>query len=176
MLALDLLLNCLRSRRIFCSLKNLFQRFFKNVFHPEHEGDITKFTIKVVSSFKKPLPRKKTKAIKIHSTTAEHLLNSKGRAPPASLAKSKDVQGEWGSAISRSQRRERREDREDRGGGRRSRGGDGRRMRGYREGGGSLWGRGGSGSREGWEGKGRSRGHTVPGCVGWGIMEDPVAF
>ena len=47
------------------------------LFHPEHEGDITKFTIKVVSSFQKPLLRKKTEAVKIHSTTADHLLNSK---------------------------------------------------------------------------------------------------
>ena len=47
------------------------------LFHPEREGDITVFTIKVISTFKKPLPRKKTEAIKIHSTTAEHLLNSK---------------------------------------------------------------------------------------------------
>ena len=44
------------------------------IFHPEHEGDITKFTIKVVSSFKKPLPRKKIDAIMIRSTTADHLL------------------------------------------------------------------------------------------------------
>ena len=47
------------------------------MFHPEREGDITVFTIKVVSTFKKPLLRKKTEVIKIHSTTAEHLLNSK---------------------------------------------------------------------------------------------------
>ena len=33
--------------------------------------------IKVISTFKKPLPRKKAEAIKIHSTTAEHLFNSK---------------------------------------------------------------------------------------------------
>ena len=32
-----------------------------------------KFPVKFVSSFKKPLPRKKTEDIKIRSTTADHL-------------------------------------------------------------------------------------------------------
>ena len=100
------------------------------IFHPEHEGDITKFTIKVVSSFKKPLPRKKTEAIKIHSTTADHLLNSKAEHHQPALHRvrmsrenedqpSAGARGGRGGRTGRTGR-----------GGRRSRGGDGRRMRG----------------------------------------------
>ena len=130
MLALDLLLNCLRSRHIFCSLKNLFQRFLKNVFHPEHEGDITKFTIKVVSSFKKPLPRKKTEAIKIHSTTADHLLNSKAEHHQPALHRVRmSRENEDQPSAEAREGRGGRTGRTGRGG-RRSRGGDGRRMRG----------------------------------------------
>ena len=55
---------------------NAFEKHLA-LFYPEDKGDITKFTIKVVSSFKKPLPRKKTEAVKIHSTTADHFLKSK---------------------------------------------------------------------------------------------------
>ena len=100
------------------------------IFHPEHEGDITKFTIKVVSSFKKPLPRKKTEAIKIHSTTADHLLNSKAEHHQPALHRvrmsrenedqpSAGARGGRGGRTGRTGR-----------GGRRSRGGGRRRMRG----------------------------------------------
>ena len=41
--------------------------------HPEAQGDITK----VMSSYKKPLPRKKTEALKIQTSEADFLLNSK---------------------------------------------------------------------------------------------------
>ena len=35
--------------------------------HPEAQGDITNFDIKVISTYKKPLPRKKTEALKIQN-------------------------------------------------------------------------------------------------------------
>ena len=47
------------------------------LFHPESQGDITNFNIQVVSTFKKPLSRKKTEAVKIASSKADHLMNSK---------------------------------------------------------------------------------------------------
>ena len=47
------------------------------LFHPDAQGDITNFTIKVVSTFKKPLQRQKTEAVLIASSKADHLLNSK---------------------------------------------------------------------------------------------------
>ena len=47
------------------------------LFHPEAQGDIDNFTIKVVSNFKKPLPRQNTEAVIIADSKADHLLNSK---------------------------------------------------------------------------------------------------
>ena len=45
--------------------------------HPEAQGDITNFDIKVISTCKKPLPRKKTEALKSQTSEADFLLNSK---------------------------------------------------------------------------------------------------
>ena len=99
-----------------------------------------KFTIKVVSSFKKPLPRKKTEAIKIHSTTADHLLNSKAEHHQPALhrvrmSRENEDQPSAGARGGRGGRTGR--------GGtgrgvRRSRGGGGRRMRGVSGGRGSF--------------------------------------
>ena len=53
--------------------------FFKHlkIFHPENEGGIENFDIQVQSVHKKSLTRQKTEAVKIQSSTADHLLNSK---------------------------------------------------------------------------------------------------
>ena len=44
--------------------------------HPEAQGDITNFDIKVISTYKKPLPRKKVEALKIQNSESNFLLNS----------------------------------------------------------------------------------------------------
>ena len=53
--------------------------FFKHlqIFHPAEEGGIENFDIQVQSVHKKSLTRQKTEALKIQSSTADHLLNSK---------------------------------------------------------------------------------------------------
>ena len=53
--------------------------FYKHVqiFHPEDEGGIENFDIQVQPVHKKSLTRQKTEAVKIQSSTADHLLNSK---------------------------------------------------------------------------------------------------
>ena len=53
--------------------------FFKHlqIFHPAEEGEIENFDIQVQSVHKKSLTRQKTEAVKIQSSTADHLLNSK---------------------------------------------------------------------------------------------------
>ena len=53
--------------------------FYKHlqIFHPEEEGGIENFDIQVQSVHKKSLTRQKTEAVKIQSSTADHLLNSK---------------------------------------------------------------------------------------------------
>ena len=45
--------------------------------HPNEQGDIENFKIQVESVFKKPLTRQKTEAVKIQSSTATYLMNSK---------------------------------------------------------------------------------------------------
>ena len=59
--------------------KDLGNAFAKHLafHHPDQQGDITNFTIQVVSSFRKPLPREKTEAVKIQSSKAAIILNSK---------------------------------------------------------------------------------------------------
>ena len=53
--------------------------FFKHlqIFHPAEEEGIENFDIQVQSVHKKSLTRQKTEAVKIQSSTADHLLNSK---------------------------------------------------------------------------------------------------
>ena len=47
------------------------------LYHPNEQGDIENFKIQVESVFKKPLTRQKTEAVKIQSSTATYLMNSK---------------------------------------------------------------------------------------------------
>ena len=53
--------------------------FFKHleIFHPGVQGGIANFDIQVQSIHKKSLTRQKTEAVKIQSSKATHLLNSK---------------------------------------------------------------------------------------------------
>ena len=45
--------------------------------HPDDQGDITNFDIRVKGLFQKPLTRQKIEAIKIQSSRATHRMNSK---------------------------------------------------------------------------------------------------
>ena len=56
--------------------KNAFAKHLA-LFHPEQQGDITHFNIQVVSTFKSAFVRQKTEAVKINSSKADHILNSK---------------------------------------------------------------------------------------------------
>ena len=47
------------------------------LYHPDERGGIENFKIQVESVFKKPLTRQKTEAVKIQSSTATHIMNSK---------------------------------------------------------------------------------------------------
>ena len=47
------------------------------LYHPNEQGSIENFKIKEESVFKKPLTRQKTEAVKIQSSTATHIMNSK---------------------------------------------------------------------------------------------------
>ena len=45
--------------------------------HPEDQGEISHFNIQVISTFKKPLVREKMEAVKLQSSEADLILNSK---------------------------------------------------------------------------------------------------
>ena len=47
------------------------------LYHPDERGGIENFKIQVESVFKNPLTRQKTEAVKIQSSTATHIMNSK---------------------------------------------------------------------------------------------------
>ena len=47
------------------------------LYHPNEQGSIENFKIQVESVFKKPLTRQKTEAVKIQSSRATHIMNSK---------------------------------------------------------------------------------------------------
>ena len=47
------------------------------IHHPNDQGNIANFNIQVKSLFKKPLTRQKTEAVKIQSSNATHIMNSK---------------------------------------------------------------------------------------------------
>ena len=47
------------------------------LFHPNEQGNIENFNITVEGVFKKPLTRQKTEAVKIQSSRATHIMNSK---------------------------------------------------------------------------------------------------
>ena len=70
--------RCERHRAEVSSRKdsNAFAKHLA-LYHPNEQGDIENFKIQVESVFKKPLTRQKTEAVKIQSSTATNLMNSK---------------------------------------------------------------------------------------------------
>ena len=70
--------------------------FFKHLrlFHPDAQGGIENFDIRVMSVHKKPLTRQKTEAVKIASSTATNLLNSKAEHRQPALIRVRMVQGD----------------------------------------------------------------------------------
>ena len=70
--------RCERHRAEVSSKKdsNAFAKHLA-LYHPNEQGDIENFKIQVESVFKKPLTRQKTEAVKIQSSTATYLMNSK---------------------------------------------------------------------------------------------------
>ena len=70
--------------------------FFKHLrlFHPDAQGGIENFDIRVNSVHKKPLTRQKTEAVKIASSTATNLLNSKAEHRQPALLRVRMVQGD----------------------------------------------------------------------------------
>ena len=70
------------------------RRFFnKHLRHPDAPGGIENFDIKVMSVHKKPLTRQKTEAVKIATSTATNLLNSKAEHRQPALLRVRMVQG-----------------------------------------------------------------------------------
>ena len=57
-------------------LENAFAKHL-NIYHPEKEGDPSVFTIRVIQTFRKPMPRQTTEAVFIHNSDADILMNSK---------------------------------------------------------------------------------------------------
>ena len=57
-------------------LRNAFAKHLA-IYHPTRQGDISAFNIQVEATFKKPLPREKMEAVKMQTSEAEILLNSK---------------------------------------------------------------------------------------------------
>ena len=45
--------------------------------HPEEQGDISHFNIQVISTYKKPLVREKIEAVKLQTSKADFIMNSK---------------------------------------------------------------------------------------------------
>ena len=70
--------------------------FFKHLrlFHPDAQGGIENFDIRVNSVHKKPLTRQKTEAVKIASSTATNLLNSKAEHRQPARLRVRMVQGD----------------------------------------------------------------------------------
>ena len=70
--------------------------FYKHLrlFHPDAPGGIENFEITVMSIHKKPLTRQKTEAVKIASSTATNLLNSKAEHRQPALLSVRMVQGD----------------------------------------------------------------------------------
>merc|ERR1712004_522065 len=64
------------------------------LFHPDAPGGIENFDIKVMSVHKKPLTRQKTEAVKIATSTATNLLNSKAEHRQPALLRVRMVQGD----------------------------------------------------------------------------------
>ena len=70
--------------------------FFKHLrlFHPDTQGGIENFDIRVNSVHKKPITRRKTEVVKIVSSTATNLLNSKAEHRQPALLRVRMVQGD----------------------------------------------------------------------------------
>ena len=72
---------------------NAFSKHLE-IFHPESQGNIEHFEIQVQSVHKKSLTRQKTEAVKIQSSTASNLLNSKAEHRQPALLRVRMVRGD----------------------------------------------------------------------------------
>ena len=72
---------------------NAFYMHLK-LFHPDSPGGIENFEISVMSVHKKPLTRQKTEVVKIASSSATNLLNSKAEHRKPALLRVRMVQGD----------------------------------------------------------------------------------
>ena len=72
--------------------------FFKHlqIFHPNANGTIEDFDIQVQSVHKKTLSRQKTEAVKIATSTADNILNSKAEHRQPALLRVRMVRGDDG--------------------------------------------------------------------------------
>ena len=81
--------------------------FYKHleIFHPNIQGTIENFNIQVQSVHKKTLSRQKTEAVKIATSRADNLLNSKAEHRQPALLRVRMVRGEDGEENMRPRRR-----------------------------------------------------------------------
>ena len=87
-----------------------------NIYHPEKEGDPTVFAIRVVQTFKKPMPRQSTEAVFILNRGAAILMNSKAEFRQPAIPRvttTREPPGGEGGGGQRGRGREQREARED---------------------------------------------------------------
>ena len=82
--------------------------------HSEAQGDINNFTIQVLSTFKKPLPRQKMESVVIADSKAYYLMYSIGRAETSSHTPSGEDKGGTGAATSWGDERRRKGERRER--------------------------------------------------------------
>ena len=84
--------------------------FYKHleIFHPESQRDIVHFDIQVQSVHKKSLSRQKTEAVKIQSSTANNLLNSKAEHRQPALLRVRMVRENENDDVGADQRGRRR--------------------------------------------------------------------
>ena len=76
--------------------------------HPDEQGNIENFNITVEGVFKKPLTRQKTEAVKIQSSTATNLLNSKAEHRQPALLRVRMVRENENDDLGADQRGRRR--------------------------------------------------------------------
>ena len=81
--------------------------FYKHleIFHPEVQANIEFFDIQVQSVHKKTLSRQKTEAVKIATSTADNLLNSKAEHRQPALLRVRMVRGDDGEGQDQPRRR-----------------------------------------------------------------------
>ena len=81
--------------------------FYKHleIFHPEVQANIEHFDIQVQSVHKKTLSRQKTEAVKIATSTADNLLNSKAEHRQPALLRVRMVRGDDGEGQDQPRRR-----------------------------------------------------------------------